>query len=72
MRPSRLTCVLAASFMTITPYTPQQFLSLAKDRVSISDKISILKRLSDSFPLDSASRTAEDQLVNLLIGSNRY
>src|SRR5258706_1601636 len=70
--PSKMTCLFAASFMSITPYTPQQFLSLAKDQVSVSEKISILKRLSDSFPLDTSAQAARDPLVNLLISSNRY
>ena len=69
---SKFTCLFAASFMSITPYTPQQFLSLAKNQVSVSEKISILKRLSDSFPLDSSVQTGRDQLVNLLINTNRY
>jgi hypothetical protein len=75
MRPSRLsrfTCFLAASFITITPYTPQQFLTLAKTQTAVSEKISILKRLADSFPLDSAARQAHEEMVNLLISTNRY
>src|ERR1017187_1391729 len=70
--PSKFTCLFAASFMAITPYTPQQFLRLAKERVSVADKISILKRLSDSFPLDNSVKTARADLVNLLISDNRY
>lgn len=58
--------------MAVTPYTPQQFLFQAKEQVSVSEKISILKRLSDSFPLDSVARTARENLVNLLINDNRY
>ena len=70
--PSKFTCLFAASFMTITPYTPQQFLTLAKTQVSVSEKISILKRLADSFPLDNSAKVAREQLVNLLIDTNRY
>lgn len=70
--PSKFTCWLAASFMTVTPYTPQQFLTLAKEQVSVDDKISILKRLSDSFPLDTSASAARENLVNLLINDNRY
>ncbi len=58
--------------MSITPYTPQQFLSLAKEQVAVSDKISILKRLADSFPLDDSAKAAHEQMVNLLINTNRY
>lgn len=58
--------------MTITPYTPQQFLSLAKEDVSVSNKISILKRLADSFPLDILAKSARENLVNLLVDTNRY
>jgi len=58
--------------MTITPYTPQQFLTLAKEQVSVAEKISILKRLSDSFPLDTFASVARENLVNLLINDNRY
>jgi hypothetical protein len=72
MQPSRFTCLLAASFVSITPYTPQQFLALAKDQISVSDKISILKRLSDAFPLDAAAKTAREHLVNLYINTNRF
>ena len=68
---SRMTC-LCCLFMTITPYTPQQFLSLAKTEVSVPEKISLLKRLADSFLLDSTSAIAREQLVNLLTSSNRY
>jgi len=67
-----MTCLFAASFMTITPYTPQQFLILAKAQVSVPEKISILKRLTDNFPLDSATKKSEEQLENLLINTNRY
>src|SRR5262245_54490546 len=68
----KFTCLFAASFMAVTPYTPQQFLTLAKEQVSVSQKISILKRLSDSFPHDHSSNIAEEYLVNLLISDNRY
>ena len=70
-RPPKFTCLFAASFMTITPYTPQQFLTLAKEQVSVSEKISILKRLSDTFPLDRSAPAARENLVNLLINDNR-
>jgi hypothetical protein len=72
MQPSRFTCLLAAAFMSITPYTPQQFLTLAKVQISVSDKISILKRLSEAFPLDASAKTAREHLVNLYINTNRY
>jgi len=58
--------------MAVTPYTPQQFLFLAKEQVSVSDKISILKRLSDSFPLDTSAKIARENLINLLLSDNRY
>jgi len=64
--------LFAASFMVITPYTPQQFLFLAKEQVSVSDKISILKKLSESFPLDNSTKIAKENLVNLLLSDNRY
>src|SRR5258706_5935472 len=70
--PSRFTCLFAASFISITPYTPQQFLTLAKSHTAVSEKISILKRLADSFPLDSAARQAHEEMVSLLISTNRY
>lgn len=72
MRPPRFTCLLAASYISITPYTPQQFLTLAKDQTDVSQKISILKRLMDSFPLDSSAEKAHAQMVNLLVSTNRY
>jgi hypothetical protein len=72
MRSSQFTCLFAAAFMTITPYTPQQFLLLAKGQTDISAKISILKRLTRSFPLDSSARDAESHMVDLLISTNRY
>jgi len=68
----KFTCLFAASFMTVTPYTPQQFLSLAKEQVSVSDKISTLKRLSDAFPLDNSAKVARENLINLLLNANRY
>ena len=58
--------------MTVTPFTPQQFLSLAKEQTVVSEKISILKRLSNTFPLDASSQKAREQLVNLLVSTNRY
>src|SRR6267142_1606667 len=72
MRPSRFTCFMAASFMTITPYTPQQFLTVAKNHMAVSEKISVLKRLADAFPLDASARQAQDEIVSLLISTNRY
>src|SRR5215469_12957975 len=72
MQRPHFTCFLAAAFMTVTPYTPQQFLMLAKDEMSISDKISILKRLSFAFPLDASAKEAREELVNLFLDSNRY
>jgi hypothetical protein len=70
--PNKMTCLWVASFMTITPYTPQQFLVLAREHISVADKISILKRLASSFPLDSSAKAARENLVALLIGSNRF
>ncbi len=58
--------------MTVTPYTPAKFLDLAKERVAISDKISLLRRLIQAFPLDPKAELARDHLVALLAGSNRY
>jgi hypothetical protein len=69
---SRFTCLFAASFMAITPYTAQQFLSMAKEQVSVPEKISILKRLVESFPRDPSAHTVHEQIVNLLINTNRY
>ena len=70
--PPKFTCLFAASFLAVTPYTPQQFLTLAKEQVSVPEKISILKRLADSFPLDRSARMARENLINFLISDNRY
>jgi hypothetical protein len=58
--------------MTVTPYTPQNFLHLAKNQLAINDKISYLRRLSNSFPLDASAKMARRHLVALLAGSNRF
>ena len=58
--------------MTVTPYTPWRFLELAKHQISVDDKITTLRRMIDSFPLDAASATARGQLIELLEGTNRY
>src|SRR5689334_2852100 len=65
-------CLYMAAFMTISPYTPQHFLEMAKHETNLSDKISLLRRLIANFPLDATARTAREQLVALLAGSNRY
>lgn len=73
MRPtSKFTCLWAAAFMTITPYTPSQFLQEAKQVRDVSEKIVILRRLIETFPLDAMAHTAREHLVALLAGSNRY
>jgi len=58
--------------MTVTPYTPQQFLQEAKEQQAISDKVSLLRRLIQAFPLDANAVVARENLVSLLAGSNRY
>lgn len=58
--------------MTVTPYTPQQFLHMAKEREEIAEKVSFLRRLSDAFPLDASSKLAREHLVSLLSGCNRF
>jgi len=70
--PSKFTCIFAASFMTVTPYTPQQFLHQAKEQTSVADKISILRRLFDAYPTDNSTAGARDHLIDLLIDDNRY
>lgn len=72
MRSSRFNCLFVAAFMTVTPYTPPHFLSMAKERLAINEKISLLRRLSESFPLDASAKTAREHLVALLAGSNRF
>src|ERR1019366_6706850 len=42
------------------------------EQVSVTDKISLLRKLSDSFPLDVSAKTARENLVNLLLNDNRY
>src|SRR5579863_10393953 len=73
MKPtSHFSCFFAAVFMSVTPYTPQQFLQEAKEQQAISDKVSLLRRLIDAFPLDATATVARQHLVSLLAGSNRY
>jgi hypothetical protein len=73
MKPtSRFSCLWLAAFMTVTPYTPSQFLQKAKLETDISSKIILLRRLIESFPLDGLARTARENLIALLAGSNRY
>ena len=73
MKPtSQFSCLWLAAFMTITPYTPSQFLQMAKQQTDISEKIVLLRRLIDTFPLDALAHTAREHLIALLAGSNRY
>lgn len=72
MRPARFRCLFVASFMTLTPFTPDQFLTLAKERISVGEKISALKRLTQVYPDAETTSSARDQLVNLLMSANRY
>lgn len=72
MKTPRFQCLFAAAFFTFSPYTPQTFLETAKREVSVSDKIAILRRLMENFPLDATAKTARSQVVSLLIGSNRF
>src|SRR5262245_8508744 len=69
--PSKMSCLMVATLVGITPYTPQQFLALAKTQISVSEKISILKRASESYASDSLARTAHEHLVTLLWNTNR-
>src|SRR5690242_5195136 len=71
MRRPHFQCFFMAAFLTVSPYTPQHFLDLAKEQISVGEKIVLLRRLIQSFPLDGAARTAHRQLVDLLVGSNR-
>src|SRR4029077_18577814 len=64
-------CLLAV-LLTVTPYTPQHFMELAKSETDVPEKISLLRRLIHSFPLDHLLRDAHSDLVILLQGSNRY
>lgn len=64
------TCL--AGFLTIHPYIPSRFLELAKERIPLTDKMSLLRRLIQSFPLDAKVSTAREDLIELLSGSNRY
>ncbi len=52
--------------------TQDQFLTMAKEHISLSDKIFTLKQFTKSYPQDPATDPARDQLVNLLIHANRY
>ena len=58
--------------MTVVPYTPNHFLDLAKQQISVGDKITTLRRLVKAFPLDHSARIAKEQLVQLLTATNRY
>jgi hypothetical protein len=58
--------------MSLTPYTPMHFLDMAKQQIAVSDKITILRRLLQAFPLDTHTQLAREDLVTLLAGSNRF
>ncbi len=58
--------------MAVTPYTPEQFLSMARDYVSVPEKIAILKRLTQAYPTHAVTAPARQQLIHLLMNANRY
>jgi tetratricopeptide (TPR) repeat protein len=63
-------CILAA-FITTLP-SAELHVREAQQQLSLPDKISGLRRCLYEFPRDPSSRTIRDQLVTLLIASNRY
>ncbi len=69
---SRFNCLWVAAFITVTPFTPYQFLIKAKQEICVSDKIVLLRRLIQTFPLDSLVHPVRQHMVDLLSGSNRY
>src|SRR5258708_32591830 len=64
-------CFLAA-FMTTSPPSPEFCLKEAKTQPTLGNKISDLRRCIQDFPRDPGGRAVRDQLVSLLIASNRY
>lgn len=63
---------LAFVFLSVTPYSPGQYLILAKEQRALDDKIFLLRQCIKTYPQDSAAARAREQLVTLLAGSNRY
>jgi tetratricopeptide (TPR) repeat protein len=72
MQSSRFSCLFVASLMSITPHTAEQFLQVAREQVSLGEKITVLKRFSQAFPHTPKTQEARDQLVELLLNANRF
>jgi len=69
---SRFRCMTVAVIFTTTSFSPNYFLDLSKQHVSLGDKIADLRQLLNTFPLDEKCDVAREQLIALLVGSNRY
>lgn len=63
---------LFASLVTVIPIPLQQQLESAKNPSSIAEKITVLRRCLNDYPLNPKARAVRDQLVTLLLSSNRY
>jgi tetratricopeptide (TPR) repeat protein len=72
MRTSRFNCLFVAAFMAFAPGTPSSLLEVAKYQLTIGDKVSALRQMVRKFPSDPQTGGAREQLIALLIGSNRY
>lgn len=55
-----------------TPITPTYYFSLAQQQMAVPDKTGFLKQLLMNFPGSELASRAEDHLVALLAGSNRF
>ncbi len=64
--------VALAAWMTVSPYTPSHFLEMAKNQVGLTEKVVLLRRMVQSFPLDPQTQKAQQDLVTLLSENNRF
>ena len=72
MEVTSLGSVALAAWMTVSPYTPNHFLEMAKTQLGLTEKVILLRRMVQSFPLDPQSQKAQEDLVALLTENNRY
>ena len=55
-----------------TPFTPTYYFSLAQQQMAVPDKTGFLKQLLTNYPGSELASRAQDHLVALLAGSNRF
>lgn len=72
MRIARFQCLVVAAFLTLPPPSSTSTLELARKQPAVGDKIATLKRLLDTSPQDPSASRARENLITLLMGSNRF